>query len=106
LSEPFEYVKKLSNSQLPFGIAETRPEVRDLLNNTTQEETRFFQPQRHTVLWSCIFARPGNAMQCFYQWQRKRKMWWRKVTETRHFCWHRITVEALGRRGGKAPTHS
>ncbi|KDR10285.1 DNA polymerase subunit gamma-2, mitochondrial [Zootermopsis nevadensis] len=80
LREPFEYVKKLSNSQLPFGISETRLEVRDLLSNMTQEETRYFQPQKHTVLWSCIFARPGNAMQRFYQWQRQRKMWWRKFS--------------------------
>jgi len=87
LSKPFEYVKKLNNSQLPFGIAETRLEVRDLVNDTVQEETKYFKPQKHTLLWSCIFARPGNAMQRFYQWQRQRKMWWRKVTLTVSFCW-------------------
>lgn len=80
LSKPFEYVKKLNNSQLPFGIAETRLEVRDLVNDTVQEETRYFKPQKHKVLWSCIFAGPGNAMQRFYQWQRQRKMWWRKFS--------------------------
>jgi hypothetical protein len=86
LSKPFEYVKKLNNSQLPFGIAETRLEVRDLVNDTVQEETRYFKPQKHKVLWSCIFAGPGNAMQRFYQWQRQRKMWWRKVKLTVSFC--------------------
>lgn len=80
LSEPFVYVKKLSNSQLPFGIAEAKQEIRDFVDDTLQEETRYFQPQKHTVLWSCIFARPGNALQRFYQWQHQRKIWWRKVT--------------------------
>ncbi|PNF36374.1 hypothetical protein B7P43_G18031 [Cryptotermes secundus] len=80
LSEPFLYVKKLSNSQLPFGIAEAKQEIRGSANGTGQEETRYFQPLQHTVLWSCIFARPGNAMQRFYQWQHQRKIWWRKFS--------------------------
>jgi hypothetical protein len=79
LTEPFAYVKKLSSSQLPFGIAQAKQEIRDFVNDTAREETRYFNPQKHTVLSSCIFARPGNAMQRFYQWQHQRKIWWRKV---------------------------
>ena len=79
MSEPFEQVKKLCNAQLPFGIAETRQDVRGTAELSLQEETNYFHPNKHTVLWSCIFARPGNAIQRFYQWQRQRKMWWRKV---------------------------
>ncbi|KAJ9584663.1 hypothetical protein L9F63_020988 [Diploptera punctata] len=78
-SEPFEYVKKLNNAQLPFGITETRQDVRDTIDSSLQEEMRYFYPKKHTTLLSCIFAKPGNAMQRFYQWQRQRKMWWRKL---------------------------
>ncbi|XP_068084430.1 DNA polymerase subunit gamma-2, mitochondrial [Anabrus simplex] len=85
LLEPFEHVKAMNNGQLPFGIA-----VKDFgdrgkhgVEESSEElikESLYFRPHNCTTLRLFMFVHPTHGMQFFDQWQRQRKIWWRKFS--------------------------
>lgn len=85
----FEYAKKMCSEKVPFGIAETiKPKVNDfkLKRKNQKSETKktgklkdFFEEEDQIELQSTIFVPSQTSVQFFHQWQRQRKMWWKKV---------------------------
>nr|CAD7576214.1 unnamed protein product [Timema californicum] len=79
-SEHYRYMKDMSSGQLPFGLAEMRAEVGRCGVAEDTGDSRYFTPSHRTILRSCAFVRPIDSSQAFYQWQKRRKMWWRKFS--------------------------
>nr|CAD7407972.1 unnamed protein product [Timema cristinae] len=79
-SEHYRYMKDMSSGQLPFGLAEMRAKVDRCGVAEDTGDGRYFTPSHHTILRSCAFVRPIDSSQAFYQWQKRRKMWWRKFS--------------------------
>lgn len=76
--DTFEFVKRLYNDQFPFGIAEMLPNQDEHLNNSNGiKYAKDFADK--TLLKCTIFVAPSMSTQFFHQWQRQRRIWWRKV---------------------------
>ena len=82
IREAFFHINGLCKGQLPFGIAQTVVDNRGTLNigNDWKQPLAVFNPQSKTHLRSILFVSPNDAIQKFYTWQQKRKMWWRKFS--------------------------
>uniref|UniRef100_R4G8F3 Putative mitochondrial dna polymerase accessory subunit n=2 Tax=Rhodnius TaxID=13248 RepID=R4G8F3_RHOPR len=66
--------KEFNNSELPFGLVESRSEA-----------PNFFcldpvYPKKTTILRYLGFLKPSEAEQFYYRWQLQRKRWWRKFS--------------------------
>nr|CAD7460102.1 unnamed protein product [Timema tahoe] len=79
-SEHYRYMKEMSGGQLPFGLTEMRAEVDRCGVVEDTGDGRYFTPSHRTIMRSCAFVRPIDSSQAFYQWQKRRKMWWRKFS--------------------------
>nr|CAD7202831.1 unnamed protein product [Timema douglasi] len=79
-SEHYRYMKDMSSGQLPFGLAEMRAEVGRCGVAEDTGDGRYFTPSHRMILRSCALVRPIDSSQAFYQWQKRRKMWWRKFS--------------------------
>lgn len=85
----FEYAKQMCLEKLPFGIAETiKPSIADdkakiLIEMKKDKDlivfSDFFEQPDQFTLQSTIFVQSDTATQFFHQWQKQRRMWWRKV---------------------------
>lgn len=75
IKDAFLWVKNFSNSELPFGLANTR--VQSVYNSGDSE---LFKPQEFQVLKYYAFIGPHEAEQFFYRYQQQRKRWWRKFS--------------------------
>lgn len=84
LKEAYEYVKNLNSGQLPFGVVvETTNLSADKYyhkQELTLDESQYFHPKKSTFLKTFMFVAPAKATHFYYQWQRHRKMWWRKFS--------------------------
>lgn len=81
-TDTYEYAKEICQDKLPFGIAE----IKEGTNNKILESAnkvfdfdKYFVEERQPVLRTTMFIAPSKSTQFFHQWQRQRKMWWRKV---------------------------
>lgn len=89
VNDTFEFSKKICLEKLPFGIAEIlKPLVDDDKTKVLIEMRKdknliifsdLFEKEDHITLQSTIFVQSETATQFFHQWQRQRRMWWRKV---------------------------
>lgn len=86
VQDTFSYAKKICLEKIPFGIAETfTPElIKD--KKVTQKDAKMtmfknlFEQEDQFVLKSTFFVPSTTATQFFHQWQKQRRMWWRKVS--------------------------
>lgn len=87
--DTFEHARKLCLDKVPFGIAETiKPVVGKRPKSTENKETEtklrkfgnLFEEDDQFVLKSTIFVPSETSVQFFHQWQKQRRMWWRKVS--------------------------
>ncbi|XP_017776115.1 PREDICTED: DNA polymerase subunit gamma-2, mitochondrial [Nicrophorus vespilloides] len=75
-NDSYNFVKGLCSETLPFGIADTK---------STQIEGNDVFSSLFSVsdyLRCNVFVAPTESMQFFHQWQRLRRMWWRKFSST------------------------
>ncbi|XP_049801370.1 DNA polymerase subunit gamma-2, mitochondrial [Schistocerca nitens] len=84
LKEAYEYVRNLNSGQLPFGVVVETPNLcADKYCEKQQhilDESLYFYPKKCTLLKTFMFVAPSKATHFYYQWQRHRKMWWRKFS--------------------------
>lgn len=87
--DTLEFSKKMCLEKLPFGIAETVKPLMDENKTKVLSEIRkdknliffsdFFEKQDQFTLRTTIFVKSETVTQFFHQWQKQRRMWWRKV---------------------------
>lgn len=85
IQDTFDYAKKVCLEKVPFGIAEMlEPKlIIDKKNTKTDANIIFqnlFEQKDQLVLKSTFFVPSTTATQFFHQWQKQRRMWWRKVS--------------------------
>lgn len=79
LAETLDFVKNLYNGQFPFGIAEIIENGEaNFTNNSNGIKFENCFPTK-SLLRCTIFLAPSMSTQFFHQWQRQRRIWWRKV---------------------------
>lgn len=76
-TDSYEYVKRTSLEKLPFGFATIREEEN---NNAIFTLGETINDKHHLNTW--VFIPPTNSVHAFHQWQRQRRMWWRKFSAT------------------------
>lgn len=86
IQDTFQYARKVCLDKVPFGIAETvKSNVEFVSENDVKEECKmikfrdFFDQEDQLTLKSTMFVPSQTSVQFFHQWQRQRRMWWRKV---------------------------
>lgn len=82
LSETFDYAKKMCLGQFPFSIAEiSKMKTTSVLENNLGEKQvnfrEYFEVGDNLSCW--VFVEQAGCVQFFHQWQKQRRMWWRKV---------------------------
>lgn len=83
-----DFVKQLSSEKLPYGVAEFKPEKVKLDEGLQIEEeknedyVRSFKTyfMDDTLMKCTMFISPTTSTRFFHQWQRQRKVWWRKFS--------------------------
>ncbi|KAG5877045.1 hypothetical protein JTB14_006525 [Gonioctena quinquepunctata] len=92
VSETYDYAKELCSQTLPFGIAEIQPfknvyksdEIieyyKNAMNNKNVEFEDLLRHEGNSHLRCTVFVSPSSSTPFFHQWQRQRKMWWRKFS--------------------------
>lgn len=86
-SETYIHAKELCLERLPFGIAEIIPKQCIASENASEKTVsfeNFFLGEENHLLRCTMFASPSDATQLYYQWQRQRRTWWRKVRFGKH----------------------
>lgn len=93
--ESFEFAKNICLDRLPFGLAEVvhnnKCNNQQLLNSNEEKENRelnnyvqdfegYFCSDSNDVLKCTMFVSPSTSLQYFHQWQRQRRIWWRRVS--------------------------
>lgn len=69
----YEYAKKICMEYVPFGIAE------ELSLENAIKFNNYLLEDKNTMLQTTIFVSPVSSIHFFHEWQRHRKIWWRKV---------------------------
>lgn len=89
--ETFQYAKSVCLEKLPFGVAEMvqnrKPSneselieyYNERMNNQDVDFKKLFGNEDNTTLKCTIFASSSESVPFFHQWQRQRRIWWRKV---------------------------
>ncbi|KAF4528063.1 hypothetical protein B566_EDAN012025 [Ephemera danica] len=68
---------------MPFGLAEMRPLVPpDNLLRPAGSELAVLTPRKATIARTRKFERPEAAVKMFDYWQRQRKSWWKKFSNS------------------------
>lgn len=76
--ETFNFAKEMCNHYVPFGLAEVmNGNLED--NNVENSANKVQLIQNNVTLRCTTFVSPIEAISYFHQWQRQRKIWWRKV---------------------------
>lgn len=82
-----EFVKQLSSEKLPYGVAEWKtvnmlPEELQVVDTKNKDLVRPFRTyfMDDTVMKCTMFIPPSTSTRLFHQWQRQRKVWWRKFS--------------------------
>ncbi|KAL1498219.1 hypothetical protein ABEB36_009053 [Hypothenemus hampei] len=78
-SNTFNFVKNMCSFKLPFGIAECVKNKRECHNNKNEMDFEQFFDESIILRCSMLVAHTDST-RFFYQWQRQRKMWWRKFS--------------------------
>lgn len=88
-SDAFQHAKEMCQDHAPFGVAEIVADSGEGIKNRSEdtEEARDGVDFRRcvagdVVLKTSMFVSPALSTQFFHQWQRQRKMWFRKVSFT------------------------
>lgn len=82
LSESYNFVKDICNERLPFGIAQVfHCEGKVEPDSMRSEIDSYFHIINQVQLQTLMFVSPSTSSQYFYNWQRQRRVWWRKVME-------------------------
>lgn len=88
----FEYSKNMCLDRLPFGVAEIIPNKKksstdELINYYSErmkqndiDFEKLFSNEDRVTLKCTIFASSQDSVQFFHQWQRQRRIWWRKFS--------------------------
>lgn len=83
ISDTFKFAKEMCLEVPPFGVAQYSQKSSQSLEDIVlkRRERTDFQDyfESGTILECCIFLASADATSFFHQWQRERKMWWRKV---------------------------
>lgn len=88
----FDFAKNLCSEKLPFGIADVEQEKKltsgqsigcqkDDIHQPQLSFKNLFKREESEILKCSVFVSPNNSTQFFHQWQRERRMWWRKVSK-------------------------
>lgn len=77
--ETFNYAKEISSHYLPFGVAEILNDEKNLDNFQADTPVHNVKLMNNATLKCTMFVSPSEATQYFHQWQRQRRIWWRKV---------------------------
>lgn len=93
--ESFKFAKSICLDRLPFGLAEAvhisecnneqllksyKENKNGEVNNCVQDFEGYFGSDSYDVLKCTIFVSPSTSLQFFHQWQRQRRIWWRRVS--------------------------
>lgn len=82
--ETFNFVKNISEDKLPFGVAQITSDTSDNTEvSQSQDIDRYFNAPNQMRLDCFMFVPPSLSVQYFHNWQRQRRMWWRKVIKIR-----------------------
>lgn len=85
LSDTYNFAKEASLNILPFGVTQVAQKKRlweEQFKMQEHDGVDFLSYFEHDEIFRCwVFLNPSNAVQFFHQWQRERRMWWRKVFE-------------------------
>ncbi|KAH1025848.1 hypothetical protein HUJ05_010492 [Dendroctonus ponderosae] len=88
----FQFAKRLCLDRLPFGIAEIIQNKRisnenlilehyvERMNSNDIDFEAYFGNEDSLTLKCTIFTTPTNSVPFFHQWQRDRRIWWRKFS--------------------------
>lgn len=90
IQNTFDYARRVCLEKLPFGIAENLkredigPKYKEKHGKKIEDKLTnfkdFFEEEDKFILKSTIFVPSETSIQFFHQWQRQRRMWWRKVS--------------------------
>ncbi|CAG9773779.1 unnamed protein product [Ceutorhynchus assimilis] len=86
--ETLEFAKNMCLDRLPFGIAEiinTKSSAQEFLDYYTEKAKDNIDFQNlfgndRVTLKCTIFTAPSESIPFFHQWQRHRRIWWRKFS--------------------------
>lgn len=80
-NQTYMNVRDICNGQLPFGVAKisTRSSEAQDMHNIT--ENSYFNSLVRTCLSTQMYMPPSEGMHFFFDWQRQRKLWWKKVNK-------------------------
>lgn len=77
--ESFNFVKHICEEKVPFGVTNIVFDEKNVKPQEDNEIDKYFQKPGQLKLQSFIFVSPNTSVQYFYNWQRQRRIWWRKV---------------------------
>lgn len=79
--ESFNFVKHICEEKVPFGVTSVVFDEKKLkLQEENENEIdKYFKKPGQLKLQTFIFVSPNTSVQYFYNWQRQRRIWWRKV---------------------------
>ncbi|XP_063915964.1 DNA polymerase subunit gamma-2, mitochondrial [Zophobas morio] len=84
LSDTYNFAKEASLNILPFGVTQVAQKKRlweEQFKMQEHDGVDFLSYFEHDEIFRCwVFLNPSNAVQFFHQWQRERRMWWRKFS--------------------------
>ncbi|XP_060521464.1 DNA polymerase subunit gamma-2, mitochondrial isoform X2 [Cylas formicarius] len=91
-TETYNFARTLCMDKLPFGIAEiveNRRHTSDgeliayynsIIKNGDINFAKFFNKEDQALLRCTVFTPATDSTQFFHQWQRQRRIWWRKCS--------------------------
>lgn len=97
LESTFNFAKKICLEKLPFGIVERIQPPCNIefkesnLKKQKSDKISFedlFEEKDKLLLKTTIFVPSESATHYFHQWQKQRRIWWRKVIKTYYEMMH------------------
>lgn len=89
INNTYDFAKQICLEKLPFGIADKitpvmKPSTKEKLDNELDKKRIHFKDlfpaEDQFKFRSTIFVSSETATQFFHQWQKQRRIWWRKVS--------------------------
>ncbi|XP_066254386.1 DNA polymerase subunit gamma-2, mitochondrial isoform X2 [Euwallacea similis] len=82
--EAFQFARNICMERLPFGIAEIQENKSELSKENIMckevDFNNYFSDEDKVNLKCSIFVSSVHSTQFFHQWQRQRRIWWRKFS--------------------------
>lgn len=80
----FAFAKDISMANIPFGISEiiedNETPCEAVVKNNAENDMLYWFKGPKKNLRCTLFVSPSDSTHVFHQWQRQRRMWWRKVS--------------------------